>query len=348
MTTTSTNKFNNVAVFSGGGTRFAIYCGMYAALTNFDCQPNLIIASCGGALATTIINSFATNNERLAYLKSNELYQFMLAIKLTKQRKLKRIGYTCLKQLINKKNAPYIENAFDRYLVDVPQDIAPYLPSLSKQFDVHTKSIIVGSKILFDKSDVGKRRNNRKLYRRVLFTDNNLKQQIDKANCYPKSPNYYQGAIEQETEIIDYLPITTASRISIADMFYLQPVMANNTYFAGGAIDLTPIELAMSMGNHIFFEQKDPYTTLEEALVRGVLGYSGNDRLHYVHQQAVYKWIDTRNIRSNVEGNYCKKSINLLKMQVNMSMPQSYEAYADSMQALWNYGYKSVEKALNL
>ena len=343
----SSKKYNNVVVFSGGGTRFAMYCGMYAALEDFGHKPDLIIASCGGAMASCIINSFETNKQRLEYLQSDEFYKFTISTQLTKERKLYRIGLLCLRLQRNKKNAPYIENIFDRYLVDIPQDISTSVPSLSTQFGNNINSIIVGSKVLFQKSEVGVNRGNKKLYRKVLFTDKTIQNYIETDESVVLSPNYYNGAIDLDTEVLSNVSITTAARISISDMFYLQPVLHDGYYFSGGAIDLIPIELAKSLGDNIFVEKKNLYTKYEEAFVRGVFGYSGNERLGYVNTQSVDKWIDTRDATEALSNHYCRKSISLAKMEINMSMPKSKKEYQNNVQVLWNYGYLTIKKALN-
>ena len=61
--------FHHSLVFSGGGTRFALYGGMYNALDDLGKTPSLLIASCGGAFAALVINAFPTHEERKAYLQ---------------------------------------------------------------------------------------------------------------------------------------------------------------------------------------------------------------------------------------------------------------------------------------
>lgn len=340
----SENK--HVVVFSGGGTRFAIYCGMYAALEDMGHTPGLIIGTCGGAVATTIINSFATNVDRKRYLASEELYEFVRATRLTGERRLSKIGILCLKKIGNKKNAPFIEDVFGHYLVDMDEDISAQLPSLTPVFGKNIKSVLAGAKVLFDKSEVGnKRLPGRKLYRKVLFTDNNTAQYIDPENIRIQSANYQQSAVDSTIEIMTDVPMHTAMRISLSDMFYVSPVRYGRSYFTGGAIDLVPVELAKALGNHVILERKNGYSAVEEALVRAVLGYSGNARLSDVEAQGANQWIDTRNATKVLDGYYCKKSIDLLRLQISISLPGSYDQYIKNMDALWNYGYECVTKA---
>ena len=56
--------FSRSLLLSGGGTRFALYNGMYAALCDIGKAPELLIASCGGAFCYLVINAFANNTER--------------------------------------------------------------------------------------------------------------------------------------------------------------------------------------------------------------------------------------------------------------------------------------------
>lgn len=345
-TMSNSQKYDKVVVFSGGGTRFGIYCGMYAALEDSGCAPDLIIGVCGGAIATNIINSFSTNIERKNYLKSEELYRFIKTTKLTEERKLSKIGLLCLDKIVNKKNAPYIEDVFNRYLVDMPETISAQLPTLTSEFGKNVKSIIVASKVLFDTTEIGnKRASDRKLYYKVLFTDKDTARTIRLEDIGIQSENYKSSAVDSSIEIMTDIPMQTATRISLSDMFYVPPVNYKGNYFTGGAVDLIPIELAKHVGKYVIFEKKRGYSVLEEALVRAVLGYSGNKRLKETEMCEVDKWIDTRNVSKDLNGHYCRKNIDWLRLQVSISLPESYGQFAEDMNAQWDYGYKCVTKA---
>jgi hypothetical protein len=337
-------KYNRAIAFSGGGTRFGIYCGMFAAMEDRKLVPDLIIGTCGGAIATAIINSFRTNEERKKYLQSEELYAFIQKTKLTEKKKLYRIGWYCLKKMCSGKNAPRIENVFDNYLVDMPEDISVPLPSLSLVSGLNIPSIIIGSEILFNRTDVGKARNGRKLYRKVLFTDEVTARGINCDNIQMKSKNYRSSAINSSIELMTDVSMLTAMRISISDMFYVQPVGYKNRYFAGGAIDLTPVELARSMAETVIFEKKNRYTTMEESLVRAVLGYSGNKRLDELEKSGVDYWIDTQDAAQALTGHYCKKKMDWLRFQVAISLPDSYRQFVEDMDIQWQYGYNKAIK----
>ncbi|KFF05096.1 patatin-like phospholipase family protein [Flavobacterium reichenbachii] len=337
-------KYKRVIVFSGGGTRFAMYCGMFAAFEDKGLSPDLIIGVCGGSIAATIINSFQTNIQRKNYLQSRELFEFIQNTKLTKERKLHRIGWYSFKKNYSKNRAPSIENVFDNYLVDMPQDLSSKLPSLSAAFGSNIPCIIIGSEILFEPADCGKARENKKLYKKILFTDAITAQKIDLNKIKIQSENYNLSAIDSSISVLTDVSMRQAMRISVSDMFYVQPAKYQNHYYAGGALDLTPIELASEMADTIIFEKKNNYSTIEESLVRAVLGFSGNERLEEIQKKFKINYsIDTTNATQSLKGQYCQKKIDWKNFEVKIELPHSYEQFVKDMQVQWQYGY---DKAL--
>jgi hypothetical protein len=339
-------KYKRAMVFSGGGTRFAMYCGMFAAFEEKGLSPDLIIGVCGGSIAAAVINSFKTNSERKNYLQSRELFEFVQNTKLTKERKLQRIGWYSLKKTYCKNRAPFIENVFDNYLVNMPQDISLQLPSLSSQFAQNISCIIIGSQILFDAMDTGKARKNKKLYKKVLFTDQITAQKIDLNTIKIQSKNYELSAVDSSIEILIDVPIQKAMRISVSDMFYVEPVLYQNQYYAGGAIDLIPIELALEVAEEVIFEKKKSYTNVEESLVRAVLGFSGNQRLDEIQKKAVNYWIDTTDATQALNGHYCQKKIDWKNFEIKIDLPDSYQKFISDIDKQWQYGYDKALKEL--
>lgn len=91
-------NYQRAVLFSGGGTRFGLYLGMYAALDEMGLKPDLLIASCGGSLAAAIIQAFERDAERKSYLQSEEFYRFICGHRLTEQRHLGKLGLYVLKK----------------------------------------------------------------------------------------------------------------------------------------------------------------------------------------------------------------------------------------------------------
>lgn len=337
-------KYKKAVIFSGGGSRFAVYGGIFSALKDMGHTPDLIIGSCGGAIAAAIINSLETDIEIKEYMKSLELYGFMKSLKLTREKMLYRIGIDCKLRELRKKL--YIENIFDKYLVDIPEDLDNYLPTLSKRKNFSIKTIIIGSKILFDKFEIGKICGDRKLYQEVIFTDKKTEKLFKKEELKVKSKILSKSVIEEKAKMTTDFSLLKAARISISDMFYTKPVLHNDEYFAGGAINLVPIELAKLLADEVILELKQEYDKIEDSSVKSVFGYSGNERLQEVHDSYGDYWIDTSDVPSKLKGHYVTARLNLLKLQVELSIPDEYEKFREDVDIQWKYGYERAKEAI--
>lgn len=336
-------NYQRAVLFSGGGTRFGLYLGMYAALEELGLKPDLLIASCGGSLAAAIIQAFARDAERKSYLQSEEFYRFFCGHKLTEQRHLGKLGLYVLKKQCDKRSAPYLEDVFDRYLVKMEHDLSPLLPTLNRPFSEEIPSIIIGSKMLFDRSVVGERRGERKLYQKILMGNTTALASVSLNNIQIRDENYDKSAVAPTIAINSAVTLLEAVRISMSDMFYIEPVRQNGEYYAGGAIDLVPVELAQSLAAEVICERKQPYKLQEEGLVRAVLGFSGNQRLRDIDQQfQKIRWIDTRDAAEQLAGNYCKKGIDWRRFEITLSLPTGLDEFAAAMEAQWNYGYRKT------
>jgi len=341
------DKFNNAFILSGGGTRLMIYLGMYAALEELQMKPDILIATCGGAFAAAVINTFPDNPSRKEYLKSEEYFQFATIDRLTKEKKLSRIGLLSLQKLFSKKNAPLMEDVFHKYLADVSQDFSKDFPSLTAtMFSSKVPTVLIGSQILFDPKLIGQKRKGAKLYQKVIFTDEETASKIDLSAITITSENYKNSAISGSVKIKTNLSMLVSARISVSDMFYVAPVYLDDTYFAGGAIDLIPIELAKHLANKVTIEKKQSYSPVEEALVRAVLGYSGNQRLQEIENQGANFQIDTIHIKKDLEGHYIKKSIDWKNAEICFEYPRSYQDFKDDMDKQWEYGYQQTMKSI--
>jgi phospholipase, patatin family len=343
----SISPFSSCLLFSGGGTRFALYNGMYAALQTIGKTPNLLIASCGGAFASLVINAFSNDKERKAYLQSEEFYQFIKSLSLTPYSKLYHLGFLALQKRYDKRRAPFIEDVYHRYLVQMKEDLTSLLPSLAQvKFSATLPTIIIGSKMLFAPSECGKTRGDRKLYQKVFFTDPETAQKINLTAIQNSDPNYTtSSAIAPDICVKTEISILTAARISISDMFYVSPVYYHGEYYAGGAIDLIPMELANILSTRIIAEQKQAYSPTEEALVRAVLGFSGNERLASIASYPAL-WVDTRKATTSLKGFCSEKYIDWKRLSIGIRFPKDYQEYREQIDKQWDYGYQTILNTL--
>ncbi|MGU3375245.1 patatin-like phospholipase family protein [Chryseobacterium sp. M5A1_1a] len=340
-------KFKRAVIFSGGGTRLMIYLGIFAALDELNMKPDILVASCGGSFTATVINAFPDHFSRKEYLKSEEYYQFVSTTILTKQKKLTEMGFFSLKKVFNKRNAPFIEDVFTRYLVELSQDLSDCFPTLKNiKFSKEIPTIIIGSELLFNPKETNEPRNGKKLYQKVIFTDPETAKKVYPEKIISSCESFKNSAVEESIKIITDFSMLESTRASVSDMFYVEPAFLHGRYFAGGAIDLVPAELVQHLAQEMITEKKQSYNTVEEALVRSVLGFSGNKRLAETEKLLSGFQIDTTNIKQELQGHYLKKGINWKKFEIDFTFPKSYQQFVKDMEIQWQYGFDQTMKSL--
>jgi hypothetical protein len=340
--------FQTAFILSGGGTRLMIYLGMLAALEELNKKPDVLIATCGGAFAATVFNTFPNHLQRKEFLKSKEYFNFISNVKLSKERKLSKIGFFTLKKIFENRNAPFLENIFDDYLVEITQNLEELFPDLQNTlFSQEIPTIIIGSKVLYEPKNCGKNRNNQKLYQKTIFTDIETAGKIDLEKIKNPEEIINNTAVSENIKLNTSFSLLQSARISMSDMFYIAPYFSQGKYFAGGAIDLVPIEFAKAIAKKVIIEKKQSYSLVEEAMVRSVFGYSGNKRLIEISNQIIDYQIDTTCIKKNLKGHYLKKSINWKKFEIAFSQSKSYQAFRTDMDFQWEYGFQQVIKSFS-
>lgn len=340
-------QFKRSVIFSGGGTRLMIYLGIFAALDEFGMKPDLVIATCGGSFAVTVINAFPDHFSRKEYMKSEEYYQFVSKTVLTQHKKLSEIGLFSLKKYFDKRKAPFIEDVFNRYIVEMPQNLSECFPSLKgTPFSKEIPTVIIGSELLFSPQESQQKRNEKKLFRKVIFTDSDTAKKIKTEHIAVVFNSFKNSAVEKDSRMITDVSILDSTRASISDMFYVSPVLLQHNYFMGGVIDLVPVELAKHISQEIITEKKQTYTSIEEALIRSVFGFSANERLQETNQITADFQIDTTNIKDILKGHYPEKSINWRKFELDFSLPKTYQQFVEDMEMQWQYGFDQTMKCI--
>lgn len=340
-------KFKRSVIFSGGGTRLMIYLGIFAALDELGMKPDILIATCGGSFAATVINAFPDHVSRKEYMKSEEYFEFVSKTVLTKHKKLSEIGLFSLKKCFDKRKAPFIEDIFNRYIVEMPQDLSECFPSIKNtQFSKEIPTLIIGSELLFNPQEIQQKRNEKKLFRKVIFTDPDTAKGIHPEHMAVTFNSFKESAVEENSKVITDISILDSTRASISDMFYVSPALLHQSYFMGGVIDLVPLELAQHLSKEIITEKKQPYTSIEEALIRSVFGFNANERLQETNHIKSDFQIDTTNIKNELKGHYMEKSINWRKLELDFSFPKSYQQFAKDMEMQWQYGFAQTVRCI--
>lgn len=332
-------------VFSGGGFRFGIYLGMYAAACDAGLAPDVVLASCGGAIAAAVIHTLPDPIDQKAWLASPEMHQFWSGITPAPAATIHRTLLGVASRAMNRRPAPAMPDLFGNYLFALPA-----LPQLANRVASHGPDVaLVGSKLLYASAEVGQLRGRRKLFEQTVF-------------CGPRAAQLLHGtpaplgAVEwgdQSNSAVAPLvatdttmPLDQAARISVSDMYYFTCHPHGGAHYMGGVVDLFPIEMAHQLADSVVMEFKAPFDQVMSVPAwRAVLGTDANQRLRHVHAQHADVWIDTSDIEQALAKPYLRKVLAWRENRVRLEAPPSYAVFVQHMQEHWNWGYARAREA---
>lgn len=335
-------KYERCMVLAGGGFRFAYYLGMYAAAVETGNKPDLLLASCGGAIAAAVIQALPDDRQRKAWAASPALYRYLSSVESTAQAAILTALAGAIQRRFQGGRAAFIPDLFNDYFFDAREALP--LPELKGGSEVALA--IVGGKILFSEQDVGQPRRGRKLFAETIFCDNRTAGLLADMASPLSDARYGDHAIAPQLLTDVHMPLRDAVRISIADMFYFRCHVHSSGSYTGGVVDLFPLELAHRLAHRTVMEFKAPFTqsTAIPAL-RAVLGIDANQRLCDVHGQHADVWIDASDVSDVLKNSGMCKKIDWRRNRVRLTMPASHDAYIAQVEMQWQYGYHRALEA---
>lgn len=329
-------------VLAGGGFRFGYYLGMHAAAVDAGRAPDLLLATCGGAIAGAIIAGLPDTASRKAWLMSPRMHAFFGELRSgPRASPLRALTQVALRRM---RSAPAarIPDLYNDYLFEIPP-ILPLPAPLSPQVSAVPSLAILGGRLLFGPDEAGQARGDRPLYQITLFASERI---AALADGLPAAMREWTNTVAPTLHVNTTTTMADAARISITDMFYFKAQQANNAHYTGGAIDLMPIELARQLAHHISMEIKQPYDQLMAIpALRAVFGIDGNQRMRHVHAQHADTWIDTSDAPTALRGTGIQKRIDWRRNRIQLIAPASYDQYAADIETQWRYGYERARKA---
>lgn len=332
-----TQKYQRCMVMSGGGFRFGIYLGMYAAACECGRAPDLLLASCGSAIAANIISSLPDDAQRKAWLSSPEMYRFWGELKSVQHAGILSTLARAAKRKLSRRNAAQIPDLFGDYLFEVP----PHFPQPPMPVGQPAVAVaIVGGKLLYREQEVGQPRGRRKLFAETLFCNSRSAALLTGMTSPLSDPRWGDHAVA-DTLLTDVdTPIHIAARISISDMFYFPCHPHGGEHYIGGVVDLFPLEVARRLAEEVMIEFKQSFDQMFSIPAwRAVLGLDGNQRLRYVNGQPVDIRVDTSDVTFALAQQSAQKKLDWRGNRIRLIMPESYETYVQYMDAQWQYGY---------
>jgi predicted acylesterase/phospholipase RssA len=330
-------------VLGGGGFRFGIYIGMYAALRKAGKAPDVLLASCGGAIAATIIHNLPDPGAQRAWLSSPEMYRFWCSLKSTQHAVLLGSLLRAARRKLSTASAPVIPDLFGDYLFEIPPQL-PFPPATgTPEVDV----AIIGGKLLFDESDVGQPRGQRKLFAETVFCGERAAAALQDMDSPLNDIRWGEHAVARELLVDGSVPLTDAARISIADMIYFRCQQYRGQEYIGGVLDLFPVEIARRLGVEVVMEFKEAFDQVFSIPAwRSVLGVDGNARLRYANTHLADMRIDSSDVSVVLEKQQLQQKLDWLRNRIELAMPPSYETFVQHMNDQWQYGHDRATEAL--
>ena len=329
-------QYRHCLVLAGGGFRFGYYLGVHAAAEDTGNAPDILLASCGGAIAAAVIGALPDAAARHAWVASPAMYDFLAAVQSTPRAAPLRVLADIARRRLARTPAPRIPDLHNDYLFDLP-DSLPLPPARSGAMPAVA---IVGGRLLYAPHEAGGARAGRELFEEIVFAPARAAALLN-GPAPAADARWSGGAVAPMLATDSAMPVADAVRISVADMFYFRSHAHGGRHYTGGVIDLFPLELAQRLATRVTMERKAPFNPhLALPALRAVMGIDGAARLRHVHAQHAHAWIDTREVSQALRGHGIGKRIVWRENRIRLALPPTPAAYAAQVEAQWQYGYR--------
>jgi predicted acylesterase/phospholipase RssA len=336
-------QFQRCMVLAGGGFRFGIYLGMYAAACEAGRPPDLLLASCGGSMAAALIQTLPDDAQRLAWLCSRPMHDFWRSLQASPRARLSSTLAGALRRKASSARVPRIPDLFNDYLFEVPPEL-PLPPASSGT--TGPSVAIMGARLLFGRDEVLQPRAGRKLLEPTLFCDARAAALLQAAPSPFGHPRWGDHAIAPRLATHSGMPLADAVCISIADCFFFPCHTYQGQHYSGGMVDLFPIETAHLLAAEVMMEFKQSFDQFASIPAwRAVLGIDGNQRLRQVHGQHAHCWVDTSDVELALPQEPVQKVLDWRRNRIALVAAADHASYVRLMQAQWDYGYARGREA---
>jgi hypothetical protein len=340
----TTKPYQRCLVMAGGGFRFGYYLGIHAALEQQGRTPDLLLASCGGALAAAIIQALPDAQSRFEYLASETMYQHWQQIAPGPGARLSSVLRQACQRRFSRQQCTRIPDLFSDYLFELPEALPHPKVGISSTTGSSPSVAIIGAELLFSPQQAGQLRNQQALFQQVLFAANTAV--VAGAIAHLQAPLSSNNTVILPTIAVQAeVPLGVMLRIAVSDMFYFRPACYQDRYFLGGAIDLMPLEIAKALAFEVIAERKAAYDfSLASPAIAKVFGVDPNQRLAQAMAYTDVSWLDTRDMRQQLPQGIVQKSLDWRKNLLKLSAAPSYAAYRDVVLKQWQYGFACASK----
>lgn len=362
----SDKPFSRAIVFSGESINTALFLGMLDAVIDAGKTVDVIIASCGGAIAAAIVSAVPERRERLPLLKSREFYGFLRGLELYDiglpeflsragkiKRTAKRIEKTRRKMLTpsgaGQTASRPVPDAYGFSLATF--DVATIPLPLDKSMDSGTLPIVVvASRLEFDEDDVGESWPfAAPLFTEVFFTDPDTASMLSGLPSFAGTI-YPLSAVSTDTDVVTGVALVPALRASIANPLMLTPVLIDGRYYMTGAINIDPNNVARHLADEVIARYPPPWGGfIDKPLLMVTFGFDSDEVRRAVLGTDVDHWIDMSDTAYPKlgPGAAFNATINPGRMiALRSRVPEQFEEYRQIVDAQYALGYARGKEAV--
>jgi hypothetical protein len=247
-------------------------------------------------------------------------------------------------------------------LLEVPFDLGP--PGMNVPFSADKmRAIFVATKILYPRELQNKPRpaNSHPLYQEVIFTDRLTADEIVRVK-YEKSPiakMFPKAPIHTDVEVRSGYRVWDVARATLADMYLTAPMCLENPtgghpkeLFFTGAINISPIELALSLGDEVMairmreLRASNPAEKIESYVYEDTFGFTNDERRIEIKNLFGDKviWIDLEGVEEMEKRNGFSplRVGDGPKMHLEDNIPSDPAEFKRRSKAQWEWGVKQI------
>ena len=249
-------------------------------------------------------------------------------------------------------------------LLDVPYDLSP--PGMNIPFSANKlRAIFVATRVLYPRElqDKPRPENSPPLYQEVVFTDPLTAGEIARVK-YEKSPiakMFPKAPIHADVEVRSGYRIWDVARAALADMYLTTPMWLEDPtgghpkeLFITGALNISPIELALSLGDEVMaIRMKELKASIsaeriEAYVYENTFGFTNDERRLEIKDRFGDKviWIDLEGIQEMEKRNgFSPLRVGEgPKVHLEDNIPSDLAEFKRRSKAQWEWGVEQIRR----
>ena len=340
-------KYKRAMVLGGGGLQTAMFLGILREFRDEGLAPELIIATCGGALAAAIAHSLESSEERLAYISSKFFYQILQEGNFGSNGR--RDSMPLFKPLwwITLLHTKYkfrriIPDIFTKYMISYDPTLSFGLPLDDFRKRTH-RTVLLATRLLFEQKETERLwEKDRKYFQLTLFTDSQTGHKIRE---YRPPLGAEEGSlIHPKADIKTGISFEDALNAALSESFILPPYGIGEEWYIHGGPNLYPLELAKELAHEVVMIQNKDFDLPSKGAIQALynIDIMKRQRKVFLEGHADYL-VHAEDIPKDI---LLTPTLNWWGGKVITRIPDNYEDYLKIIEKQYNFGRAKAKKAI--